>query len=68
MLKPTARLGQLLLLWQAWLQERALDGTLRSAATDALLLEPDNKALLQILASWSAGVFTGLPTGCPIRQ
>ncbi len=54
-------LNALLPDWQALLQGWALDGSLASAAKEALMLEGSPGALQDLMAQWSAGDFRALP-------
>ena len=58
---PNELLTALLADWQLLLQGWASSGRLTAAAQEALLLNGVPQALKELVAQWSAGVFTGIP-------
>ncbi len=58
---PSELLTALLADWQLLLQGWASSGRLTAAAQEALLLNGVPQALKELVAQWSAGVFTGIP-------
>ncbi len=58
---PSELLTALLTDWQLLLQGWSTSGRLTAAAQEALLLGGVPQALEELVAQWSAGVFTGIP-------
>jgi hypothetical protein len=61
MFKPSFRLPTLLHDWRVMLTSWAADGSLSTAAREALRLDGEPAQLTELINQWAAGNFSGLP-------